>query len=39
MATKNNPWRDHLAKVGAKKENKGKSLGEIMKIASKSYKK
>lgn len=32
-----NKWMQHLAKE--RKKNKGKSLGEIMKIAKKTYKK
>jgi hypothetical protein len=30
-----NPWLEHLAKV--RKENKGKSVGEIAKIARRTY--
>ncbi len=36
---KSNPWRDHVKKEKDKPENKGKSLKEILKLASKSYKK
>lgn len=36
MAKKINPWLIHLNKV--RKENKGKSLTECMKIAKSSYK-
>ena len=36
---KKNPWLDHVKKEKAKSGNKGKSLKEILKIASKSYKK
>ena len=32
-----NPWMVHLAKVKKMKENKGKSLGDCMKIAKKTY--
>lgn len=32
---KTNPWREHVKKVA--KENPGKSLKEILKIAKKSY--
>ncbi len=40
MAKKrNNPWLDHVKEVKAKPENKGKSLKEVLKLASKSYKK
>ena len=35
MAKKNNPWIAHLQKV--RKENKGKSVGEIAKIAKSTY--
>jgi len=34
-----NKWLEHLAKERKKKENKGKSVGEIAKSAKKSYKK
>ena len=34
-----NPWMTHLNKVRAQKQNKGKSLGECMKIAKTTYKK
>lgn len=37
MTKKTNPWMTHLAKV--RKEHKGKSLGDCMKIAKKTYKK
>jgi len=38
MATKTvNPWMVHLGKVRKMKENKGKSLGDMMKIAKKTY--
>lgn len=39
MAKKTNPWMTHLNKVRNEKQNKGKSLGEVMKIAKKTYKK
>jgi len=39
MANRENPWITHVKKVKAKKANKGKSLKEILKIASKSYRK
>lgn len=32
-----NPWKKHVAEVS--KKNKGKSLSDILKLASKSYKK
>jgi hypothetical protein len=34
-----NKWMQHLAEERKKKENKGKSLKEVMKIAKKTYKK
>jgi len=34
-----NPWISHVKKVKAQKGNQGKSLKEILKLASKSYKK
>jgi len=36
---KGNPWMDHLGKTRKMKENKGKSLGECMKLAKTTYKK
>lgn len=36
---KHNPWLDHVKKEKAKPKNKNKSLKEILKLASKSYKK
>lgn len=39
MAKQTNPWIEHVKIVKAKKENEGKALKEILKIASKSYKK
>ncbi len=36
---KQNPWLDHVEKVKAESGNKGKSLKEVLKLASKSYKK
>lgn len=36
MKTKN-PWMTHLNKVRLMKANKGKSLGDVMKLAKKSY--
>ena len=35
----NNKWLEHLAKERKKKENKGKSVVEIVKSAKKTYKK
>lgn len=37
MVKKTNPWMTHLGKVRKMKENKGKPLSEMMKIAKKSY--
>lgn len=34
-----NKWMEHLLKEKDKKKNEGKSLGEVMKIASKTFKK
>jgi len=34
-----NKWITHIKKVKAQKQNKGKGLKEIIKIAQKSYKK
>jgi len=34
-----NKWMEHLAKERKKKENKGKTLSEVMKSAQKTYKK
>jgi len=34
-----NKWKEHLKKEQEKKKNKGKPLSEVMKIASKSYRK
>lgn len=34
-----NKWMEHLEKEREKKKNKGKSLSEVMKSASKTYKK
>lgn len=34
-----NKWMEHLKKEKEKKENKGKPLSEVMKIAAKTYKK
>lgn len=39
MVKKNNPWLDHVKKEKDKPENKGKSLKEILILASESYKK
>ncbi len=36
---KKNPWLDHVKKERDKPKNKGKSLKEILQLASESYKK
>lgn len=36
---KQNPWLDHVKKCRAMKENKGKPLKEVLKVAKKTYKK
>ncbi len=36
---KTNKWMEHLLEEKGKKKNKGKSLSEVMKIASKTFKK